>query len=104
MYADCQWLRLTCIRSDCYDPRSGLPIRSAPFDRSSAIGISLIQSASSHVLRMQKALNQMNLQIHHVISDITGISRSSHSLKPILAGERDPAKLAELRDGRIQSF
>ena len=35
---------------------------------------SLIQAASSHVLRMQKALNQMNLQIHHIISDITGVT------------------------------
>jgi len=30
--------------------------------------------AAEHVLHMQKALDQMNLQIHRVLSDITGIS------------------------------
>lgn len=64
---------------------------------------SLIQSASTHVLRMQKALNQMNnLQIHHVISDITGLT-GLRIVEAILAGERDPSKLAKLRDGRIKA-
>src|ERR1700680_1098494 len=35
---------------------------------------SLVQMASSHVQHMQKALDQMNLQLHHVISDITGVT------------------------------
>ena len=51
---------------------------------------------------MQKALNQMNLQIHHVISDITGLA-GLLILDSVLAGERDPAKLAALRDGRIKA-
>jgi len=33
---------------------------------------SLVQMAATHVNHMQKALDQMNLQLHHVISDITG--------------------------------
>jgi transposase len=32
----------------------------------------LVAAASQHVQHMHKALTQMNLQIHHVISDITG--------------------------------
>jgi hypothetical protein len=51
---------------------------------------------------MQKALTQMNLQIHHVISDITG-STGLAIIDAILEGERDPAVLAKLRDPRIQA-
>jgi hypothetical protein len=51
---------------------------------------------------MQKALTQMNVQLHHVISDITG-KTGLLILDAILAGERDPATLAELRDRRIRA-
>ena len=46
---------------------------------------------------MQKALTQMNVQFHHVINDITGLTGLA-ILDAILAGERDPAVLAKLRD------
>jgi transposase len=39
---------------------------------------------------MQKALTEMNLQLHHVVSDITGAT-GMHIIRAILAGERDPA-------------
>jgi len=51
---------------------------------------------------MQKALDQMNLQIHHVISDITGLT-GLRIIDANLAGQRDRKKLAELRDGRIKA-
>jgi hypothetical protein len=51
---------------------------------------------------MQKALDQMNLQIHHVISDITGMTGLA-IVDAILAGERDPAKLASLRNWRVHA-
>ena len=51
---------------------------------------------------MQKALSQMNLQLHHVLSEITGVSGTA-ILDAILAGERDPAKLANLCNRRISS-
>jgi transposase len=54
---------------------------------------SLIQMAAEHVLHMQKALDQMNLQIHRILSDITGMS-GLRILDAILAGERDPVTLA----------
>ena len=63
---------------------------------------SLIQAAAAHVQRMQKALNQMNLQLHHVISDITGLTGLA-IIDALLAGERDPAKLAALRNRRIHA-
>ena len=62
----------------------------------------LIQMASRHVLRMRKALDQMNLQIHHVISDITGLT-GLKIMDAVLEGERDPKVLAGLRDGRIKA-
>jgi transposase len=62
----------------------------------------LVQMASQHVQHMQKALTQMNVQFQHVISDITGWTGLA-ILDAIVAGERDPLKLAELRDPRIQA-
>lgn len=51
---------------------------------------------------MQKALSEMNIQLHHVISDITEIT-GMNIIRAIIAGERDPEKLALLRDKRIRS-
>lgn len=62
----------------------------------------LIQLATIHLQHMQKALDQMNLQIHHVISDLAGTTGLA-IMDAILAGERNPHKLAELRDGRIKA-
>ncbi len=62
----------------------------------------LIESASSHVLRMQKALTEMNIQLHNVISNITGATGTA-IINAILTGERDPIKLAKLRNNGIKS-
>ena len=62
----------------------------------------LIKSASSHIHRMQKALTEMNLQLHRVISDITGTTGLA-IIGAILAGERNPQVLAALKDGRIKA-
>jgi transposase len=62
----------------------------------------LVQMAVQHVQHMQKALTQMNLQIQHVISNITGTTGLA-IVDAILEGERDPAVLAKLRDPRIQA-
>mgnify|MGYP003422012210 FL=1 len=61
----------------------------------------LVKGAAAHIQRMQKALTQMNLQLHKVISDITG-ETGLKIIGAILAGERDPLKLAQLRGGRIR--
>jgi transposase len=62
----------------------------------------LIQLATVHLQHMQKALDQMNIQIHHVISEIAGTTGLA-IMDAIPAGERDPHKLAQLRDGRIKA-
>ena len=62
----------------------------------------LIQGASSHIQRMQKALVQMNVQLHNVISDITGVS-GMKILRDIVAGVTDPRALAAHRDHRCRA-
>ena len=56
----------------------------------------LLQYAASHIQHMQKALTEMNLQLHHVVADITGAT-GLRIIRAILAGERDPQALAALR-------
>src|SRR5229473_6524934 len=53
----------------------------------------LVQASSMHIQHMQKALQQMNLLLHNVVSDITGVTGMT-IIKAIIAGERDPNVLA----------
>lgn len=62
----------------------------------------LTKCASKHVQHMQKALNQMNILLHHVLTDITGVSGLA-ILDAILAGERDPVVLAQLCHSRVKA-
>ncbi len=62
----------------------------------------LVENASTQVQRMQKALTMMNLQLHKVISDITGVT-GINILTAIINGERNPEELAQLADRRIKS-
>src|SRR5256884_990691 len=62
----------------------------------------LVQSASRHIQRMQKALTQMNLQLANVLSDVSGVTGQA-IITAILAGERNPHKLAEFRDPRVKA-
>lgn len=62
----------------------------------------LVQTSAQHIQHMQKALQQMNLLLHNVVSDITGVT-GMKILKAILAGERDPQVLAGHRDARCHS-
>lgn len=60
-----------------------------------------ISLAAMHVNHMQKALDQMNVKLHKVISQVHGVS-GMRIIEAILAGERDPEMLANLCDKRIQ--
>ena len=60
-----------------------------------------IKGAGSHEQHMQKALERMNLKIHDVISDLTGMS-GLKMVESILAGQRNPRVLLELCDPQIQ--
>ena len=60
----------------------------------------LVSSSVSEIQHMQKALQQMNLHLHHVVSDITGLT-GLRMVDAILSGERDPEQLVKLRDKRV---
>ena len=62
----------------------------------------LLDYAAAHIQHMQKALTQMNLQLHHVVTDITGAT-GMRIIRAIVAGERDPATLASYRDVRCHA-
>jgi len=60
----------------------------------------LVSGGAEHILHMQKALTQMNIQLHQVVSHLTG-ETGLRILRAILSGERDPYKLVKLRDAQI---
>jgi transposase len=62
----------------------------------------LLEYGASHIQHMQKALMQMNVQLHHVVTDITGVT-GMKILRAILAGNHDPAALAAFRDPRCKT-
>lgn len=99
--SDAQWLQylhaVGLLRASFRPPEAICALRSVLRHRDS-----LVQLSSRHVLHMQKALAQMNVQIHNVITDLTGVT-GLRILDAILAGERDVQKLAALRDGRIKA-
>jgi transposase len=98
---DCQWLQylhsVGLLRGSFRPAQAVCALRSILRHRNNQL-----KSASRQVLLMQKALTQMNLQLHHVISDITGVSGLA-IIDAILSGERDPSKLCCLCDGRIKA-
>lgn len=57
--------------------------------------------AAAHIQHMQKALTFMNIQLHHVIATITGVT-GMRIIRAIVDGERDPDKLAAMRDVRCK--
>lgn len=98
---DCQWLQQLHtygLLSGSFRPQDEVCVLRSYIRQREA----LIKSASTHVQRMQKALIQMNLHLHKVISDITGLT-GMRILKAIVAGEKDPQVLAALKDPRIRS-
>jgi len=62
----------------------------------------LVEYAAAHIQHMQKALMEMNLQLHHVVSDITGVT-GMRIIRAIVAGERDLDVLASYRDVRCHA-
>jgi len=58
--------------------------------------------AAAHIQHMQKALTFMNLQLHHVVADVTGAT-GMRIIRAIIEGQRDPEVLAGMRDVRCKS-
>ncbi len=57
----------------------------------------LVDHRSPHVLHIQKALLQMNIQLSQAVSDVTGVTGQA-ILRAIVAGVREPLQLAALRE------
>ncbi len=99
--SDCQWIQylrsVGLLRASFRPPDEICASRSLWRHRAS-----LIQMAAEHIMHMQKALDQMNLQVHRVLSDITGVS-GLRILDAILEGQRDPVELAKLCHNRVRS-
>lgn len=62
----------------------------------------LLEYRAAHIQHMQKALQQMNVQLKQVLSDITGVT-GLEIIRAIVAGERDPVRLARFRHPRCKS-
>lgn len=93
---DCQWLQLlhSCgLLRGSFRPQDAIcRLRALQRQRGN-----LIELRSRQVQWMQKALDQMNVRVHRAVSDLTGRTGMS-IVRAIVAGERDPMKLAALRD------
>jgi transposase len=97
---DCQWLQLlhSCglLRGSFRPSEEICQLRALMRECSN-----LIDERGRKVQRMQKALDQMNVQVHRAVTDITG-STGMAIIRAIVAGERDPLVLAGLRDKRCR--
>jgi transposase len=97
---DCQWLQylheVGMLRGSFRPADAVCVIRSYVRQRET-----LVAESGRHIQRMQKALEQMNVQLHKVVSDITGETGLA-IIKAILEGERDPHLLAALRNHRCR--
>jgi transposase len=97
---DCQWIqrlhRLGFLPAAFQPDEATQTLRDYVRQRSNHVRLS-----SHHILRMQKALQLMNLKLTKVLGDITGVT-GLKIIRSILKGERDPARLAQLRDRRCK--
>ena len=98
---DCQWIQelhsVGLLRGSFRPAAEIVSLRSFLRHREK-----LVQCAASHIQRIQKALVQMNLQLHNVISDVTGVT-GMRILRDIVAGVTDPMALAAHRDCRCRA-
>src|SRR5271166_94880 len=97
---DCQWLRRLhsygLLRGSFRPSAQIRQLRNYLRSRTK-----IVEAAAQQQLRMQKALTLMNIHLHHVISDLSGLTGMA-IVRTIVGGERDPIRLARLRDPRIR--
>ncbi len=97
---DCQWIQLlhACgLLRGAFRPGDDIcQLRTLIRERNV-----IVDQRSDWVRRMQKCLDQMNVCVHHAVSDITGLTGIA-IIRAIVSGERDPRALASLRDCRCQ--
>lgn len=98
---DCQWLQQLHtygLLSGAFRPEESICVLRAYLRQRGM----LVQEAASHIQHMQKALSQMNLQLHNVITDITG-DTGMRIIRAVVAGEHNPKMLASYRDPRCKN-
>lgn len=98
---DCQWLQQLHtygLLQGAFRPADTIVVLRS-YLRQRAL---LIQGLSRHIQHIQKALQLMNILLHHVVTDITGLTGMT-IIRAILAGERDPQILAQHRDPRCKN-
>lgn len=97
---DCQWLQRLhgcgLVRGSFRPHESFIAVRSLQRVRAN-----LVHLRTRYVQWMQKALDQMNVQVHRAVSDLSGVTGMA-IVRAIVGGERSPAVLAELRDHRCK--
>lgn len=97
---DCRWLRKLHtfgLLNGCFMPAPEIgPLRSYWRWRAG-----LVEACSQQIHLMQKALEQMNVQLHKVLSDITGVTGMT-ILRAIARGERDPVTLARMKHPQVK--
>jgi len=97
---DCQWIQMlhSCgLLKGSFRPAEDIcALRS--YKRQCA---NLIHQRTTAVQWMQKSLDQMNIKVHHAVTDLTG-KTGMNIIRDIVAGERDPGKLALHRDKRCK--
>jgi len=93
---DCEWIQRlhSCglLRGSFRPPEKICMLRTLVRDKAA-----LVAESGDWVRRMQKSLDQMNVRVHRAVSDIDGQTGMA-IIKAIVAGERDPGTLAQLRD------
>jgi transposase len=98
---ECQWLQylhsVGLLRAAFRPVQAVCAIRRLTRHRAELVGM-----ACQHVQHMQKAMTEMNLGLHNVIDDISGVTGLA-IVDAILEGKRDPAELAKLRDPRVKA-
>ncbi len=97
---DCQWicqLHKNGLLRASYIPENEIKkLRSYVRQREELIGM-----GAQHINHMQKALDLMNIKVHNVISQVTGVSGLA-MIKAIIAGERNPDTLVEMCNIQIK--
>ena len=97
---DCQWIQQLHsygLLTASFRPAEDMRVLRA-YLRQRAM---LLEHRAGHIQHLQKALQQMNVQLTQVLSDISGTT-GLQIIRAIVAGERDPQVLARLRHGRCQ--
>jgi len=100
-FRDCQWIQLlhSCgLLRGSFRPGDAIVALRATQRQL----VNLVEERTRCVQWMQKALDQMNVQVHRAVSDLTGTTGMA-IVRAIVAGERDPVRLAAHRDPRCRN-